>query len=183
MKKIWFLLMFAMIQPAGAASKTARTSSSSSFTESFKSPPSTPNSAVLSTNVADISRNRANVSIDVFMTQRIAATLSYATSSREETRENLASRPKLTVDRTQFGFGADFYWRPLEAMYNLSLAPALIFETERDAVDTGSTTGLGVKAMGIFKPLPRLLAQGGLEVNILGSETRSNLLVGMGLIF
>lgn len=179
MKQFAILISLICASQVFAASKSSRASQSLSMTDTVNSA----NTAVISTNVADISKNRANVSLDVMMTSHIAATLSYSTSSQEETRDHVAGKPKLTVDRTQFGFGADYYFKPLTALYNLAVTPALIFETEKDAVDTGSTTGLGLKAMGIFKPFPRLMAQAGGQMTVLGSETRTDLLVGMGLVF
>ncbi len=138
---------------------------------------------IVSTNLADISRNRMNITMDSMMTSTAAVNLSFSSQSQKEEREKLANKPKMSVDRNQFAVGGTFFYRPLEAKYNASVSPAMLFQTEKDAVNTESTNGVRVAAMGLFKPLPRLLFQGGAIVSILGSQTNTDALVGMGLMF
>lgn len=151
------------------------------FTQSVR--PSGSTSAVISTNLADLTKSRTNVNLDVMMTRQAAATLSYATHSEQEPREKINNGTRLTVDRSQFGIGANFYFKPLSSLTNFAISPNLIFQTEKDPVNTESNTGLGLRAMGIFKPLPRLMAQGGVSSTVVGSETKTDVLVGMGLLF
>lgn len=180
MKKLSLIFGILFSFQAWAAAPTEKSTQALSQSVGFSK---TDASAVFSTNMADFTKNRANVSVDVMMNRTTAATLSFASHSEEEVREKVANRPKLTVDRTQFGIGANFYWKPLTAIYNLAVAPSLIFQSEKDAVNAESNTGFGLKAMGIFKPLPRLMAQGGVSSNVVGSKTTTDILIGIGLLF
>jgi hypothetical protein len=143
----------------------------------------TTTTAIISTNFADIGRNRMNIQLDAMMTQTTAVSLGFSSQSQKEEREKLAGKPKMSVDRNQFSVGGTFFYRTTEAKYNAALAPALVFQTEKDAVNTDNTNGVKLAAMGLFKPLPRLMFQGGAVVSVLGSSTTTDAVVGMGLMF
>jgi len=169
------------LNSAAAASPAPATVMTKEIVSPFAAPSAT--SAIVSTNLADIGKNRMNVTADVMMTSKVAVSLSYSNQSEKEERKKITGKPKLTVDRANFGIGANFFLKPIEARYNLAIAPAMIFQTEKDSVNTDNNNGFGLRAMGIFKPLPRLMAQGGISVTVLGSETKTDALVGMGLLF
>lgn len=138
--------------------------------------------AAVGMNLADITKSKGNVAIDAFIKPQAAMTLSYSSYSEEEKRKKLNNN-KLSVDYTQFGIGANFYFKPLTSTYNFAAGPSMIFETEKDAVYTEKNTGISVKAVAIFKPIEHLMMQGGAITTVMGADTKTDALAGVGLLF
>ncbi len=138
--------------------------------------------AVVTTNLTELTKSRVNLSVNVMMNNYAALALSYGSSSEREAREKLGNQ-QLTVDRTTTGIGMAYYFFGVEAARNIAVTPSLIFQSEKDAVNTENNSGLGVKLVGIFKPTQKVLFEGGINSTIVAGNTKGEGYLGLGLLF
>jgi len=193
MKGFLFAIGFAFTLPVLAAQQEAmkmpsRTSASpeaslqmAAITPRQVAPPAY--KAVIGMNLVDITKSKGNIWIDTFLKPQAGLSLSYSGYSQDEVRNKLAGSPKLSVDRTQFGIGGAFYFMPLESTRNISFSPGLIFQTEKDAIQTEKNSGIEIRLLGSVKPLDHLLMQAGAVATIVGSDQRADAYAGVGLLF
>jgi hypothetical protein len=183
MKILSFVLCILGASSSFAASGRASnrvTQNSASLLSSPSSITSTDVKAILNTNIVGLTQGKGNIGIDVMMNNKLAVALTYLTNSEEETRSN---GMKLTVDRTQIGVGATYYFYGIEAKKNIALSPTLIFGNEKDAVKTENQNGLGLRVLGIFKPMEKLMLQAGVSATSINGTSRGDGYLGLGLIF
>lgn len=138
--------------------------------------------AVVTTNLSELTKSRVSLSVNVMMNNYAALALSYGSSSEKETREKLGNQ-QLTVDRTTTGIGMAYYFFGIEAAKNIAVTPSLIFQSEKDAINTENNSGLGFKLVGIFKPSQRVLFEGGINSTIVAGNTKGEGYLGLGLLF
>ncbi len=138
--------------------------------------------AVVLTNVDQLAKSGANISVNMMMNEKAGMSLGYASTSQKEKREKV-NNADLTVDRSTIAVGAAFYVWDLESQKNISLVPALLFRTEKDAVNTETDTGVGLKAVGVFKPMARVLFEAGVNGTLIDGDSKGEAYLGLGFIF
>lgn len=132
----------------------------------------------LAFNFVGLSQGKTNVYFDVGgMSERVTPALSFRTYSNKEVRKELNDQ-KLTVDRTLATLGASVVAVKSENR-SLILNPYLFFGTEKDAINTSSKNGIGLRLLGQVAMNKSMAIQVGVDGNGMEDTFKSDVYLGL----
>lgn len=161
---------------AFAVEKTITTTTTTAMASSTSSTALAPNT--LAFNFVGLSQGKTNVYFDVGgMSERVTPALSFRTYSNKEIRKELNDQ-KMTVDRTLATLGASVVAVKSENR-SLVLNPYLYFGTEKDAINTSSKNGIGLRLLGQVAMNKSMAIQVGVDGNNMEDTFKSDVYLGL----
>lgn len=132
----------------------------------------------LAFNFVGLSQGKTNVYFDVGgMSERVAPALSFRSYSNKEPRKELGNS-KATVDRSLATLGASIAVFKRETK-SILLNPYLFFGTEKDALNTSNSNGMGARLIGQANLNKTLALQAGLDGNAMEGDFKTDVYVGV----
>ena len=132
----------------------------------------------LAFNFVGLSQGKTNVYLDVGgLSEKAAPALSFRSYSNQEKRKKL-NNSKATVDRSIATMGASIAVFKRETK-SIILNPYLYFGTEKDAIDTTNTNGMGARLIGQANLNKGLAIQAGLDGNGMEGDFKTDVYVGV----
>jgi len=132
----------------------------------------------LAFNFVGLSQGKTNVYFDVGgMSEKVAPALSFRSYSNKEPRKEL-NNAKATVDRSLATLGASIAVFKRETK-SIILNPYLFFGTEKDALNTSNTNGMGARLIGQANLNKALAIQAGLDGNAMEGDFKADVYVGV----
>lgn len=132
----------------------------------------------LAFNFVGLSQGKTNVYFDVGgMSEKVAPALSFRSYSNKEPRKE-QNNAKATVDRSLATLGASIAVFKRETK-SIILNPYLFFGTEKDALNTSNTNGMGARLIGQANLNKALAIQAGLDGNAMEGDFKADVYVGV----